>query len=57
MSNGHLLDVKSFAVCSEDEDVEQADDVTSFDAAYALLESLREKNPDQAWSLVAEIDA
>ena len=50
------LPIKSFAVCSEDEDVEQADDVTSFEQAEDLLNKLRNEQPDKAWSLVAEID-
>lgn len=50
------LAVQSFAVCSEDEDVEQADDVTSLPHAKALLEKLRTEQPNKAWSLVAELN-
>lgn len=57
MLNYMNLPVKSFAVCSEDEDVLVADDPASFEQADELLNKMREENPDQVWNLIAEIDA
>ena len=57
MSKYMTLSVTRFAVCSEEEDVEEASDPTSFEQADDLLIRLRNEQPDKAWSLVAEIDA
>jgi len=50
------LPIKTFVICSEDEDVEDVGSA-DFDEAEALLEKMRSQEPNKSWEMVAVVDA
>ena len=53
----HTLPVVKFVICDDDECTYEADNNRDFQESDALLNRLREENPDVLYTLYAEIDA
>lgn len=53
----HTLPVVKFIVCDDDEETHEADNNRDFEESAALLNRLREENPDVLYTLYAEVEA
>ena len=53
----HSLPVVKFVICDDDEGTHEADNNRDFEESDALLNRLREENPDVAYTLYAEVEA
>lgn len=56
-SNLRTIPVVKYFIGDDDEGLHEADNPQDFDESVALLERLRDENPDVLYTLCAEVDA